>query len=883
MEIRKVLTLRGPNRWTLKTAFEVWIDERDVEEAALQPARWCPRLTAIEAMLRESLPEAAAVSTPVLAFDSAGPSEVAVGHANKACPMSLALIVAQITLAAQRALGMRVAFQHWSDTHEPRVSLAVVEFEDERVGRACLEFAEHFARAVIRDEAWDALSAWDHVRQNAVTWRPPASTSALLEAAAARQIPVLKTADPDVWQLGWGARQRRVFQSLTDRTSGVAERLMRDPNVVWRMLQAAGVPMFDPDETVPTAEHYVLVANQRCVSAVKRVVVNEPSVDLAAAAAETREVPTQDVATQDVATQDVATQAVATQAVVTQAVAMHGVATQDSDSVDAKSGDPGSAISGLGDASLSSVGGANDATSTGSVNALNSAAAGNHDAPVQAATRWLDVTSTIHPELAAQLVEGALMLGLDVVEFALAALDLAAPLEGVQRGVTQVSAVPELEHHCGLSAESAARAGGAIIDGLFPPGQNGRIPLIAVTGVNGKTTTTRLCAHIVGTWGKRVAYTCTDGIFLAGRRVDVEDCSGPRSARNVLMNPTLEAAVLETARGGILREGLAFDRCDVAVVTNIGEGDHLGLGGVETREELARVKRTIVDAVGPEGTAVLKADDPLTAEMAQHCRGSVVYFARDPEHPVMAAHRAKGGRVVFARDNFVVVADAQLEIPLLSFDRIPLTHNGRILFQVENVLAATAATWALGIAAEVIRNGLESFAASLEKSPGRFNLVKINGATVICDYGHNTSALKAMLESLDLFPPSRRLAVYSAAGDRRDIDMIEQGRLLGAAFDHVILYEDHYIRGRQPGEITTLFKQGLAEGGRAKEVAAVQGWALAVEDMLGRIKPGDLVLLQADTIDGAVEILKRHLSADAAAHEVNLKDALKASTPPSAV
>lgn len=868
MEIRKVLTLRGPNRWTLKTAFEVWIDERDVEEAALQPARWRPRLTAIEALLRESTLTAESASNLELASESAHSGDVAVGDANKACPMSLSVIIAQTTLAAQRALGMRAAFQHWTDTHEPRVSLAVVEFEDERVGRACLEFAEHFARAVIRDEAWDALSAWDHVRQNAVTWRLPASTSALLEAAAARQIPVMKTADPDVWQLGWGARQRRVFQSLTDRTSGVAERLMRDPNVVWRMLQAAGVPMFDPDETVPTADHYVLVANQRCVSAVKRVVVNEPSVDLAAAAAETCDVPTQDVPTKGEPTQDVATQA---------------VATQDSDSADATSGDPGSSVSGLGAASLSSVGGANDAASAGSVNALNIAAAGNHDLPVPVATRWLDVTSTIHPELAAQLVEGALMLGLDVVEFALAALDLAAPLEGVQRGVTQVSAVPELEHHCGLSAESAARAGGAIIDGLFPPGQNGRIPLIAVTGVNGKTTTTRLCAHIVGTWGKRVAYTCTDGIFLAGRRVDVEDCSGPRSARNVLMNPTLEAAVLETARGGILREGLAFDRCDVAVVTNIGEGDHLGLGGVETREELARVKRTIVDAVGPEGTAVLKADDPLTAEMAQHCRGSVVYFARDPEHPVMAAHRAKGGRVVFARDNFVVVADSQLEIPLLSFDRIPLTHNGRILFQVENVLAATAATWALGIAAEVIRNGLESFAASLEKSPGRFNLVKINGATVICDYGHNTSALKAMLESLDLFPPSRRLAVYSAAGDRRDIDMIEQGRLLGAAFDHVILYEDHYIRGRQPGEITTLFKQGLVEGGRAKEVAAVQGWALAVEDMLGRIKPGDLVLLQADTIDGAVEILKRHLSADAAAHEVNLKDALKASTPPSAV
>ncbi len=882
MEIRKVLSLRGPNRWTLKTAFEVWLDERGMEDAVRHPARWHAGLTAIDALLSGSgataeptattgssvsdlavsdlagsdlavsdlavsdqaakgnpasgdqadvseravsetvssettssgIASSDVATTNVSVSDSHGsgslPSDgvaesgaggrmtglagaaLGMGESNADAPISLARVISQLTLALQRALGMRVAYLHWSDSHEPHVTVAVVEFEDERLGRACLDFAERFARAVIAGEAWDAAEAWAHVRQNAVAWRLPASTAALLEAAASRQIPVMKTPDPEVWQFGWGARQRRVFQSLTDRTSGVAERFMRDPNVVWRMLQAAGVPMFDPDETVPTADHYILVANQRCVSAVRRVPVVETAAEPAGEAA-----------------------------------------------------------------CEATVG--------------------------EAAFRWIDVTGTIHPELATQLVEGALMLGLDVVEYAMAAIDLAAPLDGVQRGVTRVLAVPDLEHHCGVSADSAARAGGAIIDGLFPPGQSGRIPLIAVTGVNGKTTTTRLCAHIVATWGKRVAYTCTDGIFIAGRRVDVEDCSGPRSARNVLMNPTLEAAVLETARGGILREGLAFDRCDVAVVTNIGEGDHLGLGGVETRDELARVKRTIVDAVGADGTAVLKADDPLTAEMAQHCRGSVVYFARDPEHPVMAAHRAKGGRVVFARDNFVVVADSQLEIPLLSFDRIPLTHNGRILFQVENVLAATAATWALGIAAEVIRNGLESFAASLEKSPGRFNLVKIGGATVICDYGHNTSALKAMLESLDLFPPSRRLAVYSAAGDRRDIDMIDQGRLLGAAFDQVILYEDHYLRGRKPGEITALFEKGLAEGGRAKEVVAVQGWATAVEKVLERIKPGDLVLLQADTIDGAVEILKRHLSTDAAAHEVNLKDALKASNPPSAV
>lgn len=759
MEIRKVLTLRGPSIWALSPVFEAWLDQRDVQGRLLDTAPWPEQLTALCVAVHGSCDAGCARDAGWIPL-----------HQETEVPR----IVGRVALELQRALGGRVSTMNVAPTNEAGVFQVVVGYEDERLGRACLDFAAEFARAVLTGVEFDVVGGWSQLRQNALQWRLPAATAAVLNAAAGRNVPVLKTSDPEVWQLGWGARQHRFQGALTDRTSAVSESLLRDPNVVWRLLHAAGVPMFDPDEPVPAADHHVLVANQRCVSGVRQ----SPSAD--------GETPT---------------------------------------------------------------------------------------------IRYAEVECPLHPELVTQLVEGARMLGLDVAEFALAATDLAAPLDGRVRGVVSVAARPNLERYCSLSTESAQRVGQAVLEGLYPPGLTGRIPIIAVTGVNGKTTTTRLCAHIVATSGKRVGFTCTDGIFIAGRRIDVEDCSGPRSARNVLMNPTVEAAVLETARGGILREGLAFDRCDVAVVTNIGEGDHLGLGGIDTKEQLARVKRTLVDAVAEQGTAVLKADDPLTAAMAAHCPGSVVFFCRDAEHPVMAAHRAQNGRVVFVRDNAVVVAEGQLEIPLLSLERIPLTHNGRILFQVENVLAATAANWALGIPAEVIRNGLESFSASLDKSPGRFNLVEIGGATVVVDYGHNTSSLKAMLETLEQFPHGRRLAVYSAAGDRRDVDMVEQGVMLGAAFDQVLLYEDHYIRGRQPGEITALFQQGLQQGRRVREVLPVQGWELAVETVLGRMQSGDLVLLQADTIDGAVEILKKYLTAGTAAREVSLKDALKTSQP----
>jgi cyanophycin synthetase len=331
--------------------------------------------------------------------------------------------------------------------------------------------------------------------------------------------------------------------------------------------------------------------------------------------------------------------------------------------------------------------------------------------------------------------------------------------------------------------------------------------------------------------------------------------------------------VLETARGGVLREGLGYDRADVAIVTNIGEGDHLGIGGVDTLEQLAHVKRVLVENVTPDGTAVLKADDLQTAAMAPHCPGNVVFFSRDANNSVIAEHRANRGRAVFVRDRSIVLADGATEIPLLSLDRVPLTHGGRIAFQVENALAATAATWALGVPAEVIRTGMESFSPTMDKVPGRFNVVQVGGATVIFDYGHNTSSLAALLEALAQFPNARRTCLYSAAGDRRDVDMIRQGELLGAAFDRVILYEDHYLRGRQPGQIIALFRQGLEKGPRTKIIEGHQGWNNAIESALASLKPGDLFVCQADVIDDTVEYVRRRLLGKSAS-EVSVAQAI---------
>jgi cyanophycin synthetase len=479
----------------------------------------------------------------------------------------------------------------------------------------------------------------------------------------------------------------------------------------------------------------------------------------------------------------------------------------------------------------------------------------------------IDVTDRVHPEIAARAVDAARVVGLDVAGVDVVACDISRPLEEQGGGIVEVNAAPGLRMHLEPSIGISRPVGEAIVDLLFPAGDNGRIPIVAVTGVNGKTTTTRLISHIVRGSGRRVGMTCTDGIYIDDRRIDTEDCSGPQSAQNVLANPLVEAAVLETARGGILRAGLGFDLCDVAVVTNIGEGDHLGLSDIGTVEVLAKVKRAIVDVVQPNGYAVLNAADPLVAAMAERCPGSAIFFARKAEEPVLARHRGMGGRVVFVRDNTVILAEGEREEPLVTLDHIPLTHNGLIGFHVENALAAIAAAWGLGIARDVLRARLESFTLDLDKVPGRFNILEIDGATVVVDYGHNPSALLAVIETIGKMPHSYRRIVYSTAGDRRDCDMIRQGQLLGEAFDHVILYEDHYKRGRADGEIIGLFKQGIGANSRAKQIEEIHGAVKAVEAALKAARPGDLLMVQADAIDETVNFIRRYLSAKVAKAE----------------
>jgi cyanophycin synthetase len=453
------------------------------------------------------------------------------------------------------------------------------------------------------------------------------------------------------------------------------------------------------------------------------------------------------------------------------------------------------------------------------------------------------------------------MVGLDICGVDVVCDTILRPLEEQGGGIVEVNAAPGLRMHLSPSFGKGRAVGEAIIGSMFKKGQNGRIPIVAVTGTNGKTTTVRLISHLLNQNGMRVGMTNTDGVYVNGDCIDTGDCSGPKSAKSVLLHPDVDAAVLETARGGILREGLAFDHCDVAVVTNIGSGDHLGLNFITTVNELAVLKRVIVQNVAPTGAAVLNAADPIVAKMAPKCKGEVIFFAADITHPVMATHRAQGQAVVYVEGGNIVASKGDT-LQTIALSEVPITLNGAIGFQVDNVMASVAAAWSLGISWDVIRKGLANFANDSHNAAGRFNLFKYRGATVIADYGHNPDAMLALVQAVQALPATRRSVVISGAGDRRDQDIRQQTEILGDAFDEVVMFEDQCQRGRNDGEVLALLREGLVNAKRTKEQSEVFGEFLAIDSAMNKLQPGELCLVLVDQVEEAMAHIAAKVASD---------------------
>lgn len=480
----------------------------------------------------------------------------------------------------------------------------------------------------------------------------------------------------------------------------------------------------------------------------------------------------------------------------------------------------------------------------------------------------IDRTFDAHPDNIEIAEEAARLIGLDVAGIDFIAPDIASPVREAGGAICEVNAAPGFRMHTHPTVGEPQYIAKPVVDLLFPPGAPSRVPIVAVTGTNGKTTTSRMIAHIMKGLGRQVGMTSTDGIVIDERLVVKSDASGPRSARMVLQNPRVDFAVMEVARGGILREGLGYDRNDVAVVTNVAP-DHLGMRGIDTLEQLADVKAVVVEAVPRDGFAVLNADDPLARRMRRRCSGSVVWFSlAEPGSKVrdlIDDHCRHGGRAVVLdrtdRGDMIVIRHGRRSMQLAWTHLLPATFGGTALFNVANAMAAAGAAFASGAGLHEIRQGLRTFTTSYYLSPGRMNQINVHNVDVIVDYCHNAPGMRVLGEFLERYASMKsgqsdlgkisRIGMVATAGDRREADMIELGAVAAEHFDVVVVREDERLRGRERGFTADLVAQGVRSrmgqpGVRCRQVEIVLGETDAVRHVMARANPGDIVVLTVD-------------------------------------
>ena len=852
MIVTRIRALRGPNLWSRHTAIEAVVNCRPEENSIAE-------LPDFEARLRARFPALGA-------WPANSPD------------ISLAQALALTALRLQAVAGCPVAFSRCATTLEPGTYQIVVEYSEEAVGRMSLELAESLCLAAANATPFDLDAALTRLRDCDEETRLGPSTGAIVDAARERGIPYRRLTEGSLVQFGWGSRQRRIQAADTEHTSVVAEVIAQDKELTKSVLHNAGIPVprgrpITSAEDAIEAAHILggpVVIKPRFGNQGKGVTVNirtaaEITAAYAAAGTFGGEIlietflPGRDFRCLVVGNQLIA--AARREPPQVYGDGEHTIRAL----VEAENRDPrrssGHATSltiiRLDEIALATL--AAQGYAAESIPAKGVRVVLRNNSNLSTGGTATDVTDEVHPELAARAIDAARAVGIEVCGVDVVCETVQKPLEAQSGGIVEVNAAPGLRMHLSPSFGQGRPVGKAIVASLFAAGDDGRIPVVAVTGTNGKTTTVRMIAHLLGTNGARVGMTTTDGVYIDNERIDTGDCAGPQSARNVLAHPDVDAAVLETARGGLLREGLAFDRCAVAVVTNLGQGDHLGLNFITTVEDLAVLKRVIVQNVAATGYAVLNAADPLVAAMADGCPGRVIFFCADRRLPRLAAHQALGGRVVYVEDAQIVAFEQGHE-DRFALAEIPVTQNGAIKFQVENAMASVAAAWALELTPTLIAKGLQSFRTDPTNVPGRFNLFEFRGASIIADYGHNPDAIVALIDAVNALPAQRRSIVISAAGDRRDEDIRLQAKLLGEAFDEVILYEDQCQRGRADGETIQLLRDGLKDAPRTRRIEEVRGEFRAIDQALAQLTAGDLCLILIDQIEPALAHIANHIA-----------------------
>lgn len=865
MKILQTQTLRGPNYWSIRRSKLILV-RLDLEDLAERPSDTIPGFYDSLVAILPSLEEHYCSPGCKGGFLSRVREGTMMGH-----------ILEHVALELQTLAGMPVGFGRTRETVNLGTYQVVVEYQLEMAGRYAIRAALRLCESIVKtgmypkSELEKDLADLVKMRTDATLG---ASTEALVKEAQAMGIPWIHLETCDIFQLGYGKHQKRIQAALTSRTNILGVELAGDKEKTKKILAGMGVPVplgmtiysFSELESAIERLGYPIVIKPLNGNHGRGITIDikdwahaEIGYDRA------REISSGVIVEHFYQGRDhrilvVNHQVVAVAERVPAHVVGNGIDTI-AELVDRENQDP---RRGDGHDNMLTKIELDDSTAE-MLNhqgfSLNTILRSGEVCYLRATANLstggiaIDRTDEIHPDTVWLAERVSRIIDLDVAGIDVITTDITKTLAEVDGTIVEVNAAPGLRMHISPSEGVGRNVAAPILQMLFPPGTKTRIPIVAITGTNGKTTTTRLIAHIFSQVYNNVGFTTTDGIYIGDRLIEKGDTTGPQSAQMILQDPTVDIAVLETARGGILRSGLAFQHCDVGVVLNVA-ADHLGLGDIETIDQLARVKGVIAETVHPDGYAVLNADDERVAAMAQSVPGKVAYFSMNADNPLVRSHVQRGGIAAVYANEYLTILQQDWVHRIEQVDRVPLTLGGRAPFMIANALAACLATFVQGVNPEQIRTALRSFKASVDQTPGRMNLFNMGRYHVLVDYAHNPAGYAAVGSFVNNWTGSA-IGVIGGPGDRRNQDLIELGRLSATFFDRIIVKEDDDNRGRPWGDTAELIVQGIEQISATTPVphSIMLNEADAIEWALDNAPDDGLVAIFPDNVSRAIALI----------------------------
>ena len=865
MKILKTQALRGPNIWSVKRQKLIQM-RLDLEELEQFPTN---KIEGFRERIEEMFPsliEHRCSEGCRGGFFMRIDKGTWMGH-----------VIEHIALEIQTLAGMETGFGRTRETKTPGTYNVVFSYTEENVGLFAAESAVAIAEALIIGAEYDLDSDLQKMREIREKVRLGPSTGSIVEEAVNRDIPWIRLGTNSLVQLGYGVNQMRFQATITCKTSSIAVDIACNKELTKKMLDMASIPVasgsicVDEEDLATTIEKigYPIVLKPLDGNHGKGASINVTNwEDAVSGLAFAKEYSNRIIVEKFITGFDFRILVIDNKLVAAaKRVPAHVVGNKKNsiqELINITNLDPRRGYGHENVLTQIDV----DRDTEDLLEKLNYTLATipkdgeivflKSTANLSTGGTSVDVTDMMHPENIFLAERISRVIGLDVCGVDIMAENLTQPLKENGGVILEVNAAPGFRMHLAPSEGLPRNVAAPVIDMLYPPGKTCRIPIIAVTGTNGKTTTTRLIAHIVKNNGFKVGFTTSDGIYIQNHMMEKGDTTGPLSAEYVLRDPTVEFAVLETARGGILRSGLGFSKCDIGIITNIQE-DHLGISDIHTLEDLSKVKSTVVKSVKKEGWAILNADDEHCVKVGSELECKVAYFSLNEDNPLIKKLCTEGKTVAVYENGFITIKKGEWKIRIERATHVPLTLGGKAKFMIANVLAATLASYLWGFKTEDISLSLQTFIPSAAQTPGRMNIFEFKKFKVLIDFAHNASGYRGVEEYLQSVEAVKKIGIIAGVGDRRDEDIKECASIAARMFDHIIIRQEKYLRGRTEEEIIELILEGIQNSGKNVTYEIIPKETEAIKHAIDNAEEGSFITALSDVVTNAIDIVQEYL------------------------